>query len=331
MTPATENVDLTPVSSVSVEEQQTPAVQPETPVIDSLAAAIDQAERTEEIAKQNPASPARAFLDHTGLIQKLAPIRELNQQMRLEHPQMDNLYRVVEESPELLKRFLKFANSSWFNSRIQVDSPLMAFTRFGTAGFYRLMLTTFVQESIGELSTKFRIWPHLEWSARAGEMVAQQLSSKYVDKTFAAALLHDAVVAPMERELQDYLYFLECALNVDPVVTGLEHSCHEFNHAEAAAELARALEFDEPIIDAIAGHHNESMSAVPAGDSRVVLGLLLTTKRVLSIAHGQRKNAFDSATEKALLREIAAALNVSSGRVVNTITDVVDLLHLPAM
>src|ERR1044071_917759 len=99
MTQAAENVDSSPGSSVPVEEPQTPAVQPETPVIDSLAAAIDQAERTEEIAKQNPASPARAFLDRIGLIQKLAPIRELNQQMRLEHPQMENLYRVVEESP----------------------------------------------------------------------------------------------------------------------------------------------------------------------------------------------------------------------------------------
>jgi HD-like signal output (HDOD) protein len=237
---------------------------------------------------------------------------------------------VVEGDAEINKRFLKFANAAWFNSRIQIDSPVMAFTRFGTEGFYRLMLATFLQGSIGELSTKFKIWPHLEWTARAGEMMARQLAPKYLDQVFAAGLLHDAVVAPMDRELSDYLYFIECALWTDPIVTGLEFSCHNFDHAQAAAELARALDFEEPIIEAIAGHHNESMSAVTTGDARAILGLLLATKRAVSVSQGQKKNAFESATEKALLREIANALNVSSGRVASAVTDVVDMLHLPA-
>jgi HD-like signal output (HDOD) protein len=275
-------------------------------------------------------TPAREFLDRVGMIDRLSAIGEMNNEIRLEHPNLENLYRVIESSPDLLKRFLKFANSSWFNSRIQVDSPVMAFTRFGTEGFYRLVLVTFVQENIGELSTKFKLWPHLEWSARAGEMVAQQLAPKFVEKTFAAGLLHDAMIAPMERELQDYLYFLECALQVDPVVTGLENSCHGFDHTQAASELARALNFDQCVIDAISAHHHESLTTVPAGDSRTVLSLLLCTKRALSVSRGQKKNAFETATEKTLLREIATALNVSSGRVVNAIADVVDMLHAPA-
>jgi HD-like signal output (HDOD) protein len=161
-------------------------------------------------------------------------------------------------------------------------------------------------------------------------MMAQQLAPKYLDEIFVAGLLHDSIVAPMDRELQDYLYFLECALGTDPVVTGLEFSCHNFDHAQAAAELARALDFEEPVIEAIAGHHNESMSSVSSADARAVLGLLLATKRALSVSRGQKKNAFESATEKALLREIATALNVSSGRVVSAIADIGENLHLPA-
>jgi HD-like signal output (HDOD) protein len=239
------------------------------------------------------------------------------------------LYNIIEASSDLTKRFLKFANSPWFNSRVQVDSPIMAFSRFGTEGFYRLALATFVQDSIGELTTKFRIWPHLEWGGRAAEMVAQQLAPNYTDEVFVAGMLHDALVAPMERELPDYLYFLECALNIDPVVTNLEKSCHEFNHAEAAAELAKALEFEPAVIEAIRVHHQETMSEVAEGAPRVIAALLSITKRALSIARSQRKLPFETASEKALLREIAAALGCSTGRVINVISDVVENLHLP--
>ncbi|HUS34404.1 MAG TPA: HDOD domain-containing protein [Verrucomicrobiae bacterium] len=313
---------MTPVAANLSTPREATAADP-TPV---SAAEIDSEASTET----KTATPAREFLDRLGMIDRMLPIAEVNQEIRLEHPNFENLYRGIEASPDLLKRFLKFANSSWFNSRIQVDSPLMAFSRFGTEGFYRLVLATFLQENVGELSTKFKIWPHLEWSGRAGEMVAQQLAPNYSDETFAAGLFHDAMIAPMERELQDYQYFLECALQVDPVVTGLENSCHGFDHTQAAAELARSLNFDQSVVDAIAAHHHESLSTVPAGDSRTVLSLLLCTKRALSVSRGQKKNAFETATEKALLREIAAALNVSSGRVVNAIADVVDLLHVPA-
>lgn len=314
MTPVADNLSTT-LEAAAAQTTQAPIVE-------------NEPETSNEI---RPPSPARDFLNRLGMVERLAPIGELNRELQLEHPNLDNLYRAIESSPDVLKRFLKFANSSWFNSRIQVDSPVMAFSRFGTEGFYRLVLATLLQENIGELSTRFKIWPHLEWSARAAEMMAQQLAPNFSDDVFAAGLIHDAMIAPMERELQDYLYFLECALNIDPVVTGLENSCHGFDHAQAAAELARALNFEESVINAIAGHHHESLSATPPGDSGAVLSLLLCTKRALSVSHGQRKNAFETAAEKALLREIAAALNVSSGRVVNAIADVADVLHAPTV
>jgi HD-like signal output (HDOD) protein len=325
MTPAPAHLEEEPRSSEPSEAPQVTVMEPESVPAAPASPGRDESAQPTQVS----ATPARLFLDRIGLIEKMAPIRDLNREIKLEHPQLDNLYSAVENDPEIHKRFLKFANAAWFNSRIQVDSPLMAFTRFGTQGFYRLILATFLQGSIGELSTKFKIWPHLEWSARAGEMMARQVAPKYIDQVFAAGLLHDAVIPSMERELQDYLYFLECALDTDPIVTGLESSCHNFDHAQAAAELARALDFEEAVIEAIAGHHNENMSAASTGDARAILGLLLTTKRALSIVRGQKKNAFESATEKALLREIATALNVSSGRIVHAVGDVVDLLHLP--
>lgn len=327
MTPVGANVELTSRDS-AMEDTQHPAVQGEAHISgDSIE---DQSLSTTPSASSPASAAAIEFLNRMGLINKMAAVRVLNGEMRQEHPQLDELYNLVEGSPDITKRFLKFANSPWFNSRIEIDSPTMAFSRFGTAGFYRLVVATYLQDSIGELSTKFRIWPHLEWTARAGEMMAQQLAPKYIYEIFGAAILHDAVVAPMQRELQDYLYFLECALGIDPVVTGLETNCHGFDHAQAAAELASALDFDACVVEAIRAHHNESMSAVAEADARTVLSLLHATKRALAIARAQRKTAFESAAEKTLLREMADALGCSTGRIVNAISDVVDSLHLPA-
>ena len=325
MTPLGANLDLTSRKSVA-DDAQNVAVEGE------AHASSDSIEDQSLATTPSPQAPSAAieFLNRMGLVNKMAPVRALNAEMRQEHPQLDELYNQIEASPDITKRFLKFANSSWFNSRIQVDSPMMAFSRFGTAGFFRLVVATYLQDSIGELSTKFRIWPHLEWSARAGEMIAQQLAPKYIYEIFGASILHDAVVPPMQRELQDYLYFLECALGIDPVVTGLETNCHGFDHAQAAAEFASALDFDPCVVEAIRAHHNESMSSVPEGDSRIVASLLHATKRALAIARAQRKTAFESPAEKNLLREMADALGCSTGRIVNAISDVVESLHLPA-
>src|SRR5438034_28649 len=114
MTPVAAKLDLTPRAPAPLEDSQLIAVQTGPEI---------SAETPTEPTEQGPATPARLFLDRIGLIEKMAPLRELNQEIRLEHPALDNLFHVVESSPEILKRFLKFANGAWFNSRVQVDSP----------------------------------------------------------------------------------------------------------------------------------------------------------------------------------------------------------------
>src|SRR5436853_7531921 len=111
------NLDLTTSQSASIEDSQGSTAQ-------------SNPDKSAEVAAQ--------FLNRVGLIEKMSPLRLLNQEMRQEHPQMDELYKIVEATPEITKRFLKIANSPWFNSRLQIDSPMMAFSRFGTEGFYRL-------------------------------------------------------------------------------------------------------------------------------------------------------------------------------------------------
>ncbi len=303
----------------AAEGEQTP---PAEPVAEGQEAPPADPEAPREI------TPARAFLDKSGLITKLEPLRLLNEQMQKEHPQLDDFFPGIESDPAQLKRFLGFANCGWFNSRIEADSPYMAYTRFGTEGFYKICLATFCAEAIGELPTRFRIWRHLEMVATTGELLARELAPRFIEDSFAAGLLHDAAVAPLERELPEYVYLLECVLCTDPVVTALENKTHGLDHAQVVAELAQAMSFKDYIVEALAHHHNESMSAVAPGNARAVLGLLLATKRAIQVHRGQKKAAFETGTEKVLLSEIAAALGVTSGRVLHSIGEVVELLNI---
>lgn len=275
-------------------------------------------------AEQTKANPAAEFLARAGLVAKLEPLKTLNKEFQTDHPHFDDLFKIIEADPVLLKRFLKFANGGWYNSRIQVDSPYMTFTRFGTEGFYKIALASFLSHGIGELQSRFKLWPHLETVARVGERVAAQLAPKSAEDIFSAGLLHDAVVAPMERELTDYLYFLECAMNMDPLVTNLENNCHNFDHAEAAGELAKELAFAPRVVEAVANHHKETLAVVTKPESKTVLSLLLITKRILWLLRTEKRKAFETVNEKALLTEIAAALDASTGRVQSTISDILE-------
>lgn len=280
----------------------------------------------DEFAVSTPS--AREFLDRTGLVQKLAMLKNLNEQFQTENPQCQEMFPVIESDPELLKRFLKFSNGGWFQSRIKVDSPYMAFTRYGTQGFYKLALAAYLSQGIGELGTRYKIWPHLESVARTGEMVAAQLAPKSTDDIFIAGLLHDAVVPAMEKELTDYLYFLECAMDLDPFVTRLENSAHNFDHAQAAGELAAALGFKQHIVDAVTHHHGTTLMSVGEGRSRATLSLLLITKRVQYLRRSEKRTSFETPTEKKLLEEISLVLAVSSSRIQMTVTDIVDDLRM---
>lgn len=321
-----------PVSEETPEAESI-AQEPSVPAPEQTASVDSPVEASEHVAPavplpSGPPTPAREFLAKQGLLDNLGPLRALNTEMRLEVPQMAELFPAIESDPEALKRFLKFANGGWFNTRIHVDSPYMAYTRFGEEGFYKISLATFLSGVIGDLTTRFRIWRHLERVARIGETIAGSLAPAYSSDLFTAGLLHDAAVPAMQRGLEDYQYFLECVLGLDPVVTSMEHHCHQFDHAKAAGEFAQAAAFDDHIVEAVANHHNESMSAVSPGKARVVLGVLICAKRAISAGRGELKQPFTSATEKVLLREIAASLNVSDGRLLLALNEVVELVKI---
>lgn len=272
---------------------------------------------------------AREFLDTTGLLEKFAPLRTLNEQFHSENPQFSDLFPIIEADPEFLKRFLKFANGGWFNARIQIDSPHSAFTQFGTEGFYKVSLAAFLAHSIGELGTRFKIWPHLEGVARTAQSVAIQLAPTFVEDVFATGLFHDALVPPMERALPDYLYFLECAMNMDPHVTRLETNCHKFDHAQGAGELASILAFEPHIVEAISKHHSDKLSAVSEGPARTVLSVLVLAKKILNLKRAEKRKGFETPAEKLLLIDMAAALGVSTARIHHAISGILDDLHVP--
>src|SRR5947209_2668998 len=119
MMPAAPNLDLTPRATEPVDAESAPAAAPaeELSIEAQMAKAFETPAPSSESTDGRPVSPAREFLNRIGLIERSAPIGELNREIKLEAPLLDSLYQAVEGDPETMKRFLKFANGAWFNSR----------------------------------------------------------------------------------------------------------------------------------------------------------------------------------------------------------------------
>jgi HD-like signal output (HDOD) protein len=276
-----------------------------------------------------PAAPtpaSEAFLKSIGLIDQLQPLYQLNQEYKSGNPQFQELFNLIEADEQLLKSFRKFANKGWFNTSVQIETPYMAFTRFGTEGFYKIALATFVANGIGELNTRFKIWPHLENTARLTERLATQLAPDLAEDAFVTGILHDSLVAPMDRNIPDYLYFLECALNLDPHVTLFENETHKLDHATVAADLAGALSFENHIVEAVRHHHSLTPSVIPDEKARPLLGLLHIVKRAQILSRLQFKVKFETTAGQKFIREIVTVLDLPPGRVLNIITGLVEQL-----
>lgn len=273
-------------------------------------------------------SPARAFVAKTGFVAAMESLRTLNEEMKLEHPGMDVLLGVIENSEIAHRRFIRLCNGTWFNSTVQVESAYEAYNRFGTAGFYKIAAAACLVTGIGELPGRSKIWPHLEAVARTAENVALELAPDLADEAFCAGVLHDAMVPAMSKESPDYIYFIECAIETDPVVAGMERDSYQFDHAEAAAALAQELGFSGAVVEAVRVHHHESISAIEDPKQKRLVSLLMIAERICSIRRVKADDIFNNPPEQALLNEISAALEAPVAKIIRTAAENLKKLRL---
>lgn len=277
------------------------------------------------------AAPARAFIEKFRFVEAMQSVRTLNEQMRETHPGMDEMLAAVESSEIAHRRFIRLANGTWFNSRVDVESAYEAFNRFGTAGFYRIAVAACVVTGIGDFASRAKIWPHLETVARTAELVALELAPDLADEAFCAAVLHDAMVPAMSKDLPEYIYLVECAIETDPIVTGMERESYGFDHADAAALLARELGFSEQIVEVVRGHHNESISNISDARCARLMAVLMIAERICSIRRVTANDIFNNPPEQALLGEISTALGVPVERIMRVAAENLKRLRLESL
>lgn len=291
-----------------------------------MNAALPEVESVDAV--EADATAARAFIEKTGMLDALSAVRVLNEQMREVQPGMEEMIAAVEGHEIAYRRFIRLANGPWFNSRIQVESAYEGFNRFGTAGYYKIAVAACLVSGIGDFANRIKIWPHLEAVARTAENIGHELAPEVADEAFCAAILHDALMPAMSKELRDYMYFIECALETDPMVAGMERQDYQFDHAEAAALLGRELLFPETVLEAVRCHHHESISAISDPRTAKVLSVLMIAERVCSIRRVTANDIFNNPPEQTLLNEIASTLGVPTAKIMRAAAENLKRLRL---
>ena len=226
-------------------------------------------------------TPASEFLSRSGLVESLSLVQTLNVEIRKMTPDQAVLRGCFEENPLLRARLLSVANGPWFQQTKLMESPMAVFLQLGLIGFYKAALTALFALALGEDRDRTKAWPHLQLVARAGELVAQRLAPDCVDDLFMLGLLHDAAIPSLARDLPDYAYFIQQALDVDSFVIGLEEQQYGFNHAEVGALLAQALKFPGSLLEPLRSHHQESLSSIRDPQDGRLLALLALTERIV--------------------------------------------------
>lgn len=175
--------------------------------------------------------------------------------------------KAISSDPSIALKTLRLVNSAYYGLGQQVTSVEHAVVLLGLKVIKNMVLTATVFNTIGNAADRFlrhsiacaiamRVFAETGPLARLGSTV---------DEAFVFGLLHDIG----KVILGEYLPEEFTKIQVSARETGLpwfkvEHELIGVDHAEVGARLAAKWKLSQPIIDAIASHHDLSRCAPEA-------------------------------------------------------------------
>jgi HD-like signal output (HDOD) protein len=165
----------------------------------------------------------------------------------------------IEADPGLAGQILKFVNSSYFGFSHEISSVKMAITLVGIRTIKNFSLWSAVfslmpNPKCGPFDLK-NLWQDSLRRALFARAVGKLLGLKEAEEAFSAALLQDMAVPLLAKELpNDYLALLESRHDGQARLSDLEQQRFGWNHAQAAAKMARAWKMPEGFANLVERH-----------------------------------------------------------------------------
>ena len=205
----------------------------------------------------------------------------------------------IESDPGLTGQVLRFVNSSYFGFSREISSVKLAITLVGVRTIKNFALWSAVfslmpNPKCGPFDLK-SLWQDSLRRGLFGRAMGSILGLRESEDLFAAALLQDMAVPLLAKELpDDYLELLESRDGGTHRLSDLEQERFGWNHADAAAVMARSWSLPEEFADLISSHVDleSSVESKIAGKIAVSLSALLPAE---SDPHWRERELFDTA------------------------------------
>jgi HD-like signal output (HDOD) protein len=178
----------------------------------------------------------------------------------------------IEADPGLMGQVLKFVNSSYFGFSREIMSVQQSLTLVGTRAITNFALWNAVFSVIpnpkfGPFDLK-SLWQDSLRRALFARMLGRSLGLKNSEDLFAGALLQDMAIPLLLRELPaEYEGLVRRRAAEGRRLSGLEQELFGWDHADAAAMLAKKWKLPEEFV-ALIGQHTQLPELLDGGEPK---------------------------------------------------------------
>lgn len=173
----------------------------------------------------------------------------------------DELREAIQTDPILVARILRRLNSSYYSLSTKITDLRTAISLLGFREIRNLAMTVCMSrlfETNGNHGTYRReaLWEHCVAVGAAARLVARVCGRGVPEEAYIAGLLHDLGIILIDQSLRRH--FCQVVSMVGPSLTTCEaeNRILSFDHALLGGFIASKWNLAEPVIDAIAYHHN---------------------------------------------------------------------------
>ena len=174
-----------------------------------------------------------------------------------------DIAKVISQDPALTARVLKIVNSPLYNLQQKIDSVNTAVNMLGTRQLRDLIIATSVikrfRKNVNAIFDIETFWCHSIATSIAARTIATHLKLANTERLFVAGLLHDIGKMVMFLLLpNESVQYLKAYQNKKLHLQATEQLIFGFTHAQLGAELLRAWQFPESLIESTEFHHHPS-------------------------------------------------------------------------
>jgi len=180
---------------------------------------------------------------------------------------------VIKYDPALTANVLRWANSAWSQSQTPIAEVRSAIVRLGTENILKLaigyhLMSPMKKANSGYQLSENELWRHSVTAALAAENLKKLTTLSFPTSTFTAALMHDLGKVVLGRHLGMETLKEAILKRMEEGLTYIEaeREITGTDHAEVGAAIAREWKIPDPLVKAIADHHDPDRNPDPILD-----------------------------------------------------------------